>query len=141
MSETDPAAGRLRPYLRSLWARDVGISTLPPAARRAVLTGESLSLPARTGLDPAAARRLEFAIAAHAGAHLAHGRAPFERGALKPVQLALVGVLEDARVEWLAARDFPGLHRLWLGFHRAAAGDGTDLESLLARLARALIKG
>lgn len=166
MGETDPAAGRLRPYLRSLWDREVAFETLPRGPMRPVLAGEpqtrvpglaelalspsiparapsgprsTLGLPARADQDPAAARRLEYAIAAHAGAHLAHARAPLERGSLKPVQLALVGVLEDARVEWLAARDFPGLHPLWLGFHRAAARDATDLESLLARLARALI--
>lgn len=139
MGESDPAAGRLRPYLRSLWAREVAFASLPPSVPRAVLAGESLSLPARSGSDPAPVRRLEFAIAAHAGAHLAHGRAPFERAALKPVQVALVGVLEDARVEWLAARDFPGLHPLWLDLHRAAPREGADLESLLARLARALI--
>lgn len=135
----DAAAGRLRPYLRSLWALEIAFETLPRGAQRAVLAGDSLGLPPREPRDPSSVRRLEFAIAAHAGAHLAHGRGPFERGSLKPIQVALVGLLEDARVEWLAARELPGLRRLWLGFHSAAAGQGTDLESLLARLARALI--
>ena len=58
-------------------------------------------------------------------------------GRLKPVQLALIGLIEDARVEALAMRRFPGLRRLWAPYHVARA-EGGSAPALLARLARAL---
>ncbi|MCM5571884.1 hypothetical protein M6I34_15295 [Burkholderiaceae bacterium FT117] len=129
------APGHLRPYLRALWGRSTTVATLPAAAARSVLDADTLRVP----LDVARDRRLALAAAAHAGAHRAHGGPPFERGALKPVQQALVGLLEDARVEWLAARELPGLRRLWLGFHSAGPDSGNGFETLLQRLARSLL--
>jgi len=35
------------------------------------------------------------------------------------MQVALVSLIEDARVEQLAIRQFPGLRRLWKTFHMA----------------------
>jgi hypothetical protein len=131
-----PQAPRyLRPYLRALWGSQVAVETLPEPTARAVLGDGTLRLSAGTCRSQA----LALATAAHAGAHLAHGGAPFERGSLKPVQLALVGLLEDARVEWLAARELPGLRALWLGFHTAGPDSGNGFEMLLQRLARSLL--
>jgi nitric oxide reductase NorD protein len=58
-------------------------------------------------------------------------------GTLKPLQLALIGLVEDARVEALAMRRFPGLRQLWAPYHVAQA-DGATAPALVARLARAL---
>ena len=60
-------------------------------------------------------------------------------GSLKPVQVALVSLIEDARVEQLALGDLPGLRRLWLPFHVAAPGGAVTAPALMARLARALL--
>lgn len=131
-----PQAPRyLGPYLRALWGRPVAIGTLSELAARAVLGSDALHLP----YGACASRSLALATAAHAGAHRAHGGPPFERGSLKPVQLALVGLLEDARVEWLAARELPGLRAMWLGFHTAGPDSGNGFEMLLQRLARSLL--
>lgn len=129
----------LRPYLRALWNRETAFGALPRGAARAVLVGDLLNLPDTPESDPCPARMLRLATAAHAGAHLAYGGTPFDRGSLKPVQAVLVGLLEDARIEWLACRDLPGLLDLWLPFHRERPAEGSDLESLLARLASDLI--
>lgn len=62
------------------------------------------------------------------------------RRGLKPVQQALLGVLEDARVEYLACEQWPGLRAWWLPHHPAcpdAAGPG--FEGLLARLSACLL--
>jgi hypothetical protein len=59
-------------------------------------------------------------------------------GSLKPLQLILVGLIEDARVEALAMRRFPGLRRLWQPFHTARPGGPPTVPALLARLSRAL---
>ena len=79
------------------------------------------------------------AAVAHVGAHLTYSTARFEVGRLKPVQVALVSLIEDARVEALALGDFPGLLRVWLPFHVAQATGVMTAPSLFARLARALI--
>ncbi len=78
------------------------------------------------------------ACVAHATAHLALTRTRFQIGSLKPLQMALIGLIEDARVETLAMRAFPGLRRLWSQFHVAAPSGVITAPTLLARLARAL---
>jgi nitric oxide reductase NorD protein len=144
----------VRPFLRALWQQTPAVGLLPPQMRRTALREGSLLLPgdqsspeakSASGAAPrfeplhAPLPALQLAAAAHAGAHLAHGGEPFERQALKPVQIALLGLLEDARVEWLAARELPGLRALWLAYHEVDAGSGNDAETLMARVARCLL--
>jgi Mg-chelatase subunit ChlD len=78
------------------------------------------------------------AAAAHAAAHLVYSPVRFDGTGLAPIARALMGLLEDARVEALARRELPGLGRLWQPLHQATPQDGTDFESLMRRLARAL---
>ncbi|MCQ0988045.1 nitric oxide reductase activation protein NorD [Jiella marina] len=78
------------------------------------------------------------AMTAHAAAHLVFTRERFAIGKLKPLQIALTGLLEDARVERLAAARYPGLMRLWLSFHGVARPART-VQSLFARLSRGLL--
>jgi len=83
---------------------------------------------------------LNWARLAHACAHLAFGSLAQSRGSFKPIQLALYGVLEDARVEALACELLPGLRSLWRPFHEGAyAMEGMNFEALLARLSRSLL--
>lgn len=79
------------------------------------------------------------AAVAHAGAHLAHSTPGQDPRGLKPITIALIGLLEDARVESLACTEMPGLRRLWAPFHREAIDAVADFETLLCRLARALL--
>ena len=44
----------------------------------------------------------------HMGAHLRYGKKSFEVGQLKPMQVAIVSIIEDARVEMLAGLELPG---------------------------------
>ena len=91
------------------------------------------------GTPPDAQSRLFHAALAHAGAHRRYGPARFLPGGLRQLQIALVSLIEDARVEHLAIREFSGLRRLFLPFHAAAPSDGAIAPALLARLSRALI--
>jgi nitric oxide reductase activation protein len=50
----------------------------------------------------------------------------------------LIGLIEDARIEAIAMRRFPGLRRLWAPFHIAEPAGVTTAPALLARMARAL---
>lgn len=79
------------------------------------------------------------AAVAHACAHLSYGGAPQPRARLKPIQLALVGVFEDARVEAQAMNELPGLRALWLPWHCADVNSGNTFEALLQRLQRSLL--
>ena len=84
------------------------------------------------------------AAAAHAAAHQAYSLTTFERKKLKPLQLAIIGLLEDARVELLAIKAMPGLRKLWLGFFDArriqdTGSEGIGVDSLLLRLAHVLL--
>jgi nitric oxide reductase activation protein len=68
-----------------------------------------------------------------------HSTQKFPLRALRPIQVALVGLIEDARVEHLATREMPGLLRLWQPFHVALPSFTMTAVSLMARLSRALI--
>lgn len=150
--------GELPAYLRALWRLVPRLAVLAPLPeceaegappQRPVLhagapagdghpaTSPSIHLPQAWHEAPGAAR-LKRAAVAHAAAHLVHGHAPHERGRLKPIQQVLLGVLEDARVEWLAMQELPGLRGLWLPWHTADADSGSTFEALLQRLARSL---
>ena len=110
------------------------------ATRRPFISNLGVHLPeAGRGLQGAAARRWYDAAALHAAAHLRHSTHRFERGALKPIQIALVGLLEDARVERMAIAELPGLRALWRDFHFVEPAHGGSFVVLMLRLARSLL--
>lgn len=134
---------RLLLYATALWGRRPRLLPAPAQggrlARRAALAdGVVLLPPALRGVPVAQAPALYRAMVAHATAHLAAWPGRFPVGTLKPVQQVLIGLIEDARVEALAIRRFPGLHRLWAPFHTARPGGAVTTPALLARVARAL---
>ncbi|MCB1379729.1 MAG: VWA domain-containing protein [Alphaproteobacteria bacterium] len=129
------ALWRLRPAIRTAMVRPGG-----RAPRRSSFDGAFIRLPEiYSGYRGAEAAAHYTAVMAHIGAHMAYGRGKFPVGKLKPIQIALVGLIEDARVEALALRDYPGLKRLWQRFHVARPGVGFSAELLMARLARSLL--
>ncbi len=79
------------------------------------------------------------AALAHGLAHLRFSPARQPVGRLKPMAIAVVSLLEDARVEHLLIREYPGLRRLWSRLHTAVPSRDLGFESLARRLARALI--
>lgn len=135
----------LRAFCRALWVvqpalRSAAIRPGGKAVRRSSFDGLFVQLPeVYSGYRGSRASAHFFAAVAHVAAHIVHTRARFERGTLKPLQIALVGLIEDARVEALAAEEYPGLRRLWLQFHNARPGTAVSAELLMMRLARALI--
>ncbi|MFT4266086.1 MAG: hypothetical protein QM586_02495, partial [Xenophilus sp.] len=130
-----PLPRSLAPWLRMLWNIAPPLFALPPGedgeAPAPHLSPAGMHLPPM----PAAAQ----AAAAHMAAHLVFSRAVFDREGTAPLTQAITGVLEDARAEALAARELPGLRRLWTARHTAEPAHGGDFETLLLRLARALI--
>lgn len=136
---------RLSLYLRALWGRNIRLrpvihTTGASAGRRATIDGTLVRLPqSYRGFAGQSALDLYRAAAAHAAAHIAFTGTRFPVGGLKPIQVALASLIEDARVEQLAMREFPGLKNAWAPLHVARPGGATTAMSLFARLSRALI--
>lgn len=138
----DTASASLRHYLRALWAREFKLRPCdrPATQLRPYLSELGIHLPPRYNSHRGPLLRdLYRAAAAHAAAHDAFSGIRFERKKLKPVQLAIIGLLEDARVEQLAIAAMPGLRKLWLNFFDPRGREGTNAEALLLRLAHALL--
>ena len=136
---------RLSLYLRALWGRNIKLRPVIHTkdvyvGRRSTIEGLTVRLPqSYRGFGGQTGLALYRAAAAHAAAHVVFTTQRFPVGSLKPLQVALVSLFEDARVEQLAVRRFPGLRRLWRTFHVAQSGGAVTSASLMARLSRALI--
>lgn len=86
---------------------------------RPVLTLTHLLLPDDyTALDGTDRYRLCRAAVAHAVAHLRYSTAGLPTLTLKPMGIAVVSAIEDARVERLLVRDYPGVRSWFLEFLR-----------------------
>jgi nitric oxide reductase activation protein len=79
------------------------------------------------------------ATAAHCAAHIVETRQPISAEALNPMQMAVISVIEDARVEALSIRRFPGLKQIWARLHTATPEMTASVGDYLNRLARALL--
>ncbi|MEY4195072.1 MAG: hypothetical protein RLZZ226_1440, partial [Pseudomonadota bacterium] len=134
--------------LRALWGRDFQLR--PVAADYETREGVKpyidppvVFLPDAFDDHPrVSGMELYRAAAAHAAAHILFTRKALSAEALNPVQLFLIGLFEDARVEALAIKRFPGLQSLWLALHEpaAAANQPDPLLHWLEQLALTLLK-
>ncbi|MDA8231842.1 MAG: VWA domain-containing protein [Magnetospirillum sp.] len=109
---------KLSATLRALWGRDFWLR--PAAADRSefkpYLDGFVIHLPDAVDDVPGSQVKgldLFRAIAAHMAAHIAYTNAPISAQELNPAQINLIGFMEDARVEYNAVRELPGLKGLW----------------------------
>jgi len=138
-------ARELKLYLNALWGirapqREPPASAPDHVRRRSGFSSGIIRIPTSyPGFRGDRTRDLYYAGLAHIGAHMQFSGPPFPIGKLKPVQVAVVSLIEDARVEQLAMRAFPGLRRLWIPFHIAQSTGLMTAPSLLARLSHALI--
>jgi len=136
---------RLKAFLMALWQVRPLITTASivsgrPAPRRITFDARFVRIPeVYSGFHGRQAVELFRAALTHVAAHMVYTREKLPLGSLKPVQIAIASLIEDARVETLAMRDFPGLRRLWLPFHVAEPHGPHFTEVLMARLSRALI--
>ena len=132
---------KLNFYLRALWAR--AFFMRPTAddfetreGSRPYIDGHLLHLPDAfdrygriDGID------VYRASAAHAAAHIVYTSETIDGDGLAPAQRVLVEIFEDARVEYLAYSNFPGLRRLWLGFfEHALDSDSASLHPAMRRM-------
>ena len=137
---------RLKTLVRALWKLDLATQIVgndgedgSKLMRTRLAAGQLLVPSAFADLAEDEAPAFFEAAITHAAAHLRFTRERFAAGSLKPTQIALTVLLEDARVERLAAADYPGLERLWRRFHTIPASRVQTVASLFARLSRALV--
>ena len=129
--------GHLACYAQALGGQPLRVhapeGTSPPRLTVAEHGPATLSL-------PQADDALAWAVTAHAAAHLQHGQAAQNRRGLKPLQITLLALLEDARVEHALLRDCPGLRELWVPGHTVThANSHNGFDALLARLSLSLL--
>ena len=141
---------RINMYLRALWGRDFFMRPTSGdfesrEGYRPYIEDYLLHLPdafddfAPAGHQPVAGLELYRATAAHCAAHVVETSEPISAEALNPLQMAVISVVEDARVEALSIRRFPGLKALWGSFHVATPDAAAGMGDFLNRLARALL--
>ncbi len=107
---------KLNFYLRALWGRDFFIR--PTGADytdfRPYVEDRILYVPDALD-DVAGVAGLEIyrATVAHMASHMIYSNASLSAEQLSPAQLFFIGLLEDARIEYKAVQNFPGLKKLW----------------------------
>ena len=153
---------RLNIYLRAMWGRDFFLRPtsgdyenregLKPYIERFAIYiadafddykpfGDDIHTP-KGAPDDVRISGLEIyrSAANHCAAHLVHTGAPLSMQMLNTTQMAVIEAIEDARVEELACRDFPGMRVSWLALHPPLdTREPQCVGDLLNRLARALL--
>ena len=121
---------KLNFYLRALWGRDFFLR--PTGADytdfRPYIEHRILHMPDAVddiGPDDNKVPGLELyrATAAHMAAHMCYSSEPISAEQLSPAQMFFIGLIEDARVEYKAIKDFPGLKKLWTSLLTIADAD------------------
>jgi len=140
---------RMQIYLRALWDEDfilkqTNLATAYDEDKQPYIDDLQIYLPNYlqdlfgdagriSGLD-----RYRAAVA-HVSAHLIYTRDEFSPRSLDKWQMAMIALIEDARIEALAIRQYPGLKRLWASLHEATPDDDRTAGDYMGRLARALL--
>ncbi len=135
---------RLNFYLRAFWGRDFFLR--PTAADylgfRPFIEGHAMHLPdAVDDVGGVNGHELYRAMCAHMASHMVYTLEPISAEALSPAQQYFIGLFEDARVEYCAIQDFPGMRNLWRSV-MDEVGEHTyehPAMVLLERVAKALL--
>ncbi len=141
---------RLNMYLRSLWGRDFFLRSTSGdfetrEGYRPYIEHYFIHLPDAfddyTPDDAEAVSGMDVyrASAAHAAAHIVFSHYDTQADDLSNLQKLMIGVIEDARVEALVVRSFPGMKQLWINLLPADTAPNEGLQPILDRLARALL--
>ncbi|MEW8397162.1 MAG: nitric oxide reductase activation protein NorD [Candidatus Thiodiazotropha sp.] len=123
---------KLNFYLRALWAR--AFFMRPTAGDFESRQGirpyiDDFQIHVPDAFDPfhgIDGMEIYRAAVAHAAAHMVYTREPISAEQLSQAQMRMIELFEDARIEYLAYSEFPGLRKLWLQFFTAEPGENDD---------------
>ncbi|MBF0265754.1 MAG: VWA domain-containing protein [Gammaproteobacteria bacterium] len=125
---------KLNFYLRALWGRDFFLrptgadyTDFRPYIEHRVLHMPDAVDDAGEGDKKVAGLELYRATAAHMAAHMCYSTAPISAEQLSPAQMFFIAFMEDARIEYKASQDFPGLKKLWMSLLKIA-DDNEEIE-------------
>ncbi len=139
---------RIAIYLYAMFGREVVIKTIEEdfihlEKYRPYIENNAIHLPSfyydLSGDSHVTGLEAYRAAAVHAAAHLMYTEKAFPDETLDKWQKAVISVIEDARVETLLMRQFPGLLELWREQHIAHPAHNRSAGDYLSRLARALL--
>jgi nitric oxide reductase NorD protein len=139
---------KLNFYLRAFWGRDFFMRPTSGdyetrEGYRPFIESRVIHLPdAFDDFAGLPGKDLYRATAAHAAAHLVYTKKPLSMEQLNPAQMFMIGLFEDARVEALAIREFPGMKQMWAQVHarvREVSCPTEPVVGFLERLAYALL--
>lgn len=125
---------KLNFYLRALWGRDFFLR--PTGADytdfRPYIEHRILHMPdAVDDVNAIPGMELYRATAAHMAAHMCYSSSSISAEQLSPAQMFFIGFIEDARIEYKAVKDFPGLKKLWLSLLLADYDAKIEHQSML----------
>ena len=144
---------KIKIYTTAIWGMNVNIKEIPitntkASIRRTAFSNNFVRVPSSyPGFTGQLGEEVFRAAIMHAAAHMKFTYKKFEIGKLKPIQVAIISVIEDARVELLSIKEFPGLKELWIPYHMAT-GESKNLNkaygpltsrTLFSRLSRSLV--
>jgi nitric oxide reductase NorD protein len=141
---------RINIYLRALWDYDFPIGQTKTdfeniSSHKPFIENDFVHLPKsycdliRDDGTRISAQEVYRAASAHAAAHLIYSKHCFVAESANKWERAVISTIEDARVEALAIRRFPGLKNLWAKQHTATSAHNMSASDYLCRLARALL--
>jgi hypothetical protein len=107
---------KLNFYLRALWGRDFFLR--PTGADytdfKPYIEKNIVHMPdAVDGMGDVSGLELYRATSAHMAAHICYTSTRISAEQLSPAQMFFIGLAEDARIEYKAIKEFPGLKKLW----------------------------
>lgn len=144
---------KLNIYVTAMWGIDLNIKEIQitntkSSIKRTAFSNNFVKIPsAYPGFTGKLGEEVFRAAIMHVAAHMKFTRKRYEIGKLKPIQIAIISIIEDARVELLSIKEFPGLRELWIPYH-LATGESKNLNkaygpltarTLFSRLSRALV--
>ena len=124
---------KLNFYLRALWGRDFFLRPTGAdfADFRPYIEHRILHLPdALDDCGDIPGLELYRATAAHMASHMMYSAEPISAEGLSPAQMFFIGLIEDARIEYKAINEFPGLKKLWLSLMKVPSEEKVEHPSM-----------
>ncbi|KAA0444716.1 MAG: VWA domain-containing protein [Candidatus Thioglobus sp.] len=128
---------KLNFYLRALWGRDfflrptgADFADFRPGIENKILYVPDALDDVKNSDGNIAGLEVYRATVAHMAAHLMYTSQPMSAEQLSPAQMFFIGMLEDARIEYKAAQDFPGLKKLWMTLMKVKNAEPAEHQTM-----------